>query len=55
MGVFDETKLTSNSIGLEQSIKDDVERIKAWEFLEKDTNVLGFAYETETGRVRPVC
>jgi len=44
-----------NSIGLEQSIKEDVEKIKAWPFLTKDAKVLGFAYELETGRVRQVC
>lgn len=43
------------SIGLDESIRVDVENIRSWRFLEKDTRVLGYAYEVETGRLRRVC
>ena len=48
------TVLTVCSIGLEESIRQDVGAIKAWPFLPEYTKVVGYAYEVESGRVREV-
>lgn len=42
------------SLGLEESIRQDVATIKAWPFLPTQTKVVGYAFEVETGRVREV-
>lgn len=40
------------SIGLEESVRRDVALIQEWKFLPKMADVVGYVYETETGRVR---
>lgn len=42
------------SLGLDESIRQDVATIKAWHFLPAQTKVVGYAFEVETGRVREV-
>ena len=43
-----------SNIGIRQSILDDVEAVKNWKFLSKDTVVKGFAYSTEDGTLKEV-
>ena len=42
------------SLGLEESIRQDVDAIKAWPFLPAQAKVVGYAFEVENGRVREV-
>jgi hypothetical protein len=41
-------------LGLDESIRQDVDTIKAWPFLPAQAKVVGYAFEVETGRVREV-
>ncbi|KAH7420211.1 carbonic anhydrase, partial [Cadophora sp. MPI-SDFR-AT-0126] len=45
---------TFKDIGLDESIRQDVETIKTWPFLPQQARVLGYAFEIETGIVREV-
>ncbi|KAF2646853.1 carbonic anhydrase [Massarina eburnea CBS 473.64] len=45
---------TFGKLGLEGSIVDDVEKIKAWPFLPKFAAVKGYAFITETGELKEV-
>lgn len=45
---------TCVSIGLEESVRRDVTLVKEWKFLPQMADVLGYVYETETGRLRAV-
>ena len=42
------------SLGLNESIRQDVAAIKAWPFLPAQATVVGYAFEVETGRVKEV-
>lgn len=44
----------ARSLGLDESIRQDVAAIKAWPFLPTQAKVVGYAFEVETGRVREV-
>ena len=46
--------LIVHSVGLEESIRQDVAAIREWPFLPEYTKVVGYAFEVETGRVREV-
>ena len=48
------TVLTVCSIGLEESVRQDVGAIRAWPFLPEYAKVVGYAFEVESGRVREV-
>lgn len=43
-----------NSIGLDESIREDVALIKDWQFLPQGARVVGYAYHVETGALREV-
>ncbi|GIZ40397.1 hypothetical protein CKM354_000373500 [Cercospora kikuchii] len=45
---------TFGHIGLENCIREDVERIKAWPFLPNFAKVVGYALDDETGELRQV-
>ncbi|KAI9172721.1 Carbon disulfide hydrolase [Paramyrothecium foliicola] len=45
---------TFKSIGLEESIRHDVEEIRSWPFLATETRVVGYALDLETGALRQV-
>ncbi|KAB8234325.1 beta-class carbonic anhydrase [Aspergillus alliaceus] len=45
---------TFQSIGLDESIREDVEAIRQWPFLPVEAQVVGYAYELETGSLRKV-
>ncbi|KAH7379053.1 carbonic anhydrase [Cadophora sp. MPI-SDFR-AT-0126] len=45
---------TFRDIGLDESIRQDVETIKNWAFLPQEAKVLGYAFDIETGIVREV-
>jgi hypothetical protein len=46
--------LMISRIGIRQSILDDVEVIKKWKFLPEYTEVKGFAYTIEDGKLAEV-
>jgi hypothetical protein len=46
--------LMIGSLGLDESIRQDVAAIKAWPFLPAHATVVGYAFEVETGRVKEV-
>ena len=43
-----------DSIGLDESLRQDVQLIRSWHFLPKNCRVVGYAYDVETGLVREV-
>lgn len=43
-----------SSIGMDQSIKDDVAKLKAWKFLPKGAAVAGYVIDIKTGQLRNV-
>jgi carbonic anhydrase len=45
---------TFRDVGLEESVKVDVQAVREWVFLPKEAKVVGYMFEVETGRVREV-
>ena len=46
--------LTHHSIGLEQSIRDDVALLKEWPFLPDGATVAGYAFDIQLGTLEQI-
>jgi carbonic anhydrase len=45
---------TFRDLGLEESVRVDVQAVREWAFLPKEAKVVGYVFEVETGKVREV-